>query len=196
MHFSPASAWTDEAVMLEFVERTAFATIALPAPGVIHAPLSIDRRMARFHIARRNRMAELIDGQRIVASVMGAHAYQSANWYSSDNQVPTWLYEVVELEGVARRLDEAALMAQVDALSNAMEALYQPDDPWTRDKMSPGSFEAMLKAIIGFEFEIEAIRGNRKFTLHKSADDVAASIAGQRAAGHHDVADRIEALRP
>ncbi|MEO6432511.1 MAG: hypothetical protein ABIO29_00845 [Sphingomicrobium sp.] len=39
--------------MLEFVERTAFATIALPAPGVIHAPLTIERRTARFHIARR-----------------------------------------------------------------------------------------------------------------------------------------------
>ena len=182
--------------MLAFVGQNAFATIALPAPGVVHAPLTVEGRTIRFHVARSNRMIDAIDGRRIVASVLGDHAYHSANWYASDNQVPTWLYEVVELEGVARRIAERALADQVIALSDRMESLYQPDRPWTRDKMAPGSFEAMLKAIAGFEFDIEELRGTRKFTQHKNSADIAASIAGQRAAGNHPIADRMEAFRP
>lgn len=195
MHPNRAFDWDDEAAMLAFVGNRAFATIALPAPGVVHAPLTVDGRTIRFHVARRNRMIDAIDGRRIVASVMGEHAYHSANWYASDNQVPTWLYEVVELEGVARRIDEQALADQVIALSDRMETIYQPDRPWTHDKMAPGSFEAMLKAIAGFEFTIDALRGTRKYTQHKSAADIAASIAGQRESGNGAMASRMEEFR-
>lgn len=196
MHPSRAFDWTDEDAMLAFVARHALATIALPAPGVIHAPLVVDGRTVRFHIARRNRMADAIDGQRLVASVLGRHGYQSANWYSTDQQVPTWHYEAVEIEGVAHMLDEAALSRQVDALSDAMEAIYQPERPWTKAKMAPGRYEAMLKAIVGFEVSIDAIRGTRKFNQHKDDADTAATLAGLRAAGMDAVAEAVEEFRP
>ena len=196
MHPNRAFDWTDEGAMLDFVSRQAFATIALPAPGVVHAPVVVAGRSILFHVARRNRMAERIDGQPIVISVVGRHGYQSANWYVSDNQVPTWHYEAVEIEGVARMLDEAALSRQVDALSAAMEARYQPANPWTRDKMVPGRYVAMLRAIVGFEVPIAAIRGTRKFNQHKDAKDTEATLGGLRAAGLDDVAEAVEELRP
>lgn len=195
MHPNGAFDWTDEEDALAFVAREAFATISLPAPGIIHAPLVVDGRTVRFHLARRNRMAGAIDGHRVVASVLGRHGYQSANWYESKDQVPTWHYEAVEIEGVARQLDADGLSRQVDALSHAMEGRFQPANPWTRAKMTPGKYEAMLKAIVGFEVEIEAIRGTRKFNQHKSAADVDATIAGLRAAGMAEVADAVAECR-
>ena len=74
-----------------------------------------------------------------------------------------------------------------------MEARYQPANPWTRDEDGAGhAIEAMLRAIVGFEVPIAAIRGTRKFNQHKSAADVDATIAGLRAAGLDEVAERRE----
>jgi transcriptional regulator len=144
-----------------------------------------------FHVARRNRIAGQIEGKRVLISVSGREAYQSANWYASDDQVPTWHYEAVEIEGQARRLSEEELVALLDQLSDTFEGRHSPDRPWTRAKMAPGKFEAMTKAIIGFEVDPVAIRGTRKFNQHKRGEDLAATIEGQRGAGREDIVAAI-----
>ena len=60
--------------------------------------------------------------------------------------------------------------------------------------MSPGKFEAMTRAIVGFEVEPAAIRGTRKFNQHKSGEDLVATIEGQRRAGREDIVGAIEEL--
>ena len=57
----------------------------------------------------------------------------------------------------------------LDALSAEHEARLAPKPAWTRAKMTPGRFEAMLKAIVGFELSIEALRGTSKLGQHKQA---------------------------
>ena len=75
-----------------------------------------------------------------------------------------------------------------------MEGRYSPDRPWTRAKMKEGAFEAMIRAIVGFEVVPDAIRGTRKFNQHKSGADLEASIAGQRGAGRDDIVAAMRAL--
>ena len=77
-----------------------------------------------------------------------------------------------------------------------MERRWSPDAPWTRGKMAPGKFEAMLRAIVGFEVEPRVIRGTRKFNQHKSAADVEASVAGQLGAGREDIVAAIRGVTP
>ena len=60
--------------------------------------------------------------------------------------------------------------------------------------MTPGTFEAMLRAIIGFELDPSEVRGTRKFNQHKAGDDLAATIQGQRDAGREDVVAAIREL--
>ena len=60
--------------------------------------------------------------------------------------------------------------------------------------MAPGRFEAMTKAIVGFEVEPSDIRGTRKFNQHKRRDDLAATIEGQRSIGREDIVAAIEEL--
>jgi transcriptional regulator len=109
----------------------------------------------------------------------------------SENQVPTWHYEAVEIEGEARCLPKEELIDFLDRLSARFEGLYSPERPWTWDKMDQSKFEAMTRAIIGFEVDPAEVRGTRKFNQHKPAEDLAATIAGQEATGRHDIAQAI-----
>ena len=63
--------------------------------------------------------------------------------------------------------------------------------------MDPLKFGAMTKAIIGFEVDPTDVRGTRKFNQHKPADDLAATVDGQRGAGREDIVQAIgEVAKP
>lgn len=200
MHPNRAFGWDDRPAMLEFVAERGFAhifTAGMDGLFVAHAPVAVtDDGRVQFHVSRRNRAAGQFDGRPVQVSVSGRDAYHSANWYVSHDQVPTWLYEAVEIEGEARQLSEAELIAQVDRLSEVMERRWSPEAPWTRGKMTPGKFEAVVKAIVGFEVEPTAIRGTRKFDQHKSPADRDAIIDGQLGAGRDDIVAGIRDLGP
>ena len=178
MHPNRAFAWEDREAMLAFVADIAFCTICADGPLLVHAPVVVaapDR--LRFHVSRGNRAAAL-DGKRAIVSCLGPDAYISPDWYGTPDQVPTWNYLSVEAEGPLRRLDEAELASLLDALSIAHERRLAPKPEWTRAKMSPGRFEAMLKAIIGYELRIEALRGTRKLGQNKKDEERAGAAEG------------------
>jgi transcriptional regulator len=195
MHPNKVFAWEDRDAVLRFVADRAFAHIFTASDAglfAVHAPVLVTGTgRVQFHLSRRNRIAEHLPG-RVLMSISGREAYQSANWYVSDDQVPTWHYEVVEIEGLARTLEPGELVEFLDRLSERFEGQHQPDSPWTRGKMTPGKFEAMTRAILGFELDPIEVRGMRKFNQHKSAEDLAATIEGQVRAGREDI---VEAIR-
>ena len=197
MHRNGPFAWEDREGMLAFVQDVAFSTIFIPAedgahfvhvPVVVHGPGAL-----RFHVARRNRAASVPDGARAFLSCMGPDAYISPDWYGTPDKVPTWNYVVVEIEGCLRRLGEKELVAQLDALSDDQEGRLAPKPAWTRAKMTPGRFEAMTGAIVGYELVIDAMRGTRKLGQNKAASEHEGSLAGLRALGRHDMADLMAA---
>jgi transcriptional regulator len=177
MHPNRVFAWQDREAMLAFVGDIAFATIAAEGPALVHAPVLVagpDR--IRFHVSRGNRAT--LAGRRAIVSVLGPEGYVSPDWYGTDDQVPTWNYLAVEAEGPLRELDEAELAGLLDGLSAAHEARLAPKPEWTRTKMSPGRFEGMLKAIVGYELAIEDLRGTRKLGQNKSESERRAAAAG------------------
>ncbi|HET6941492.1 MAG TPA: FMN-binding negative transcriptional regulator [Sphingomicrobium sp.] len=199
MHPNRAFAWEDREALLSFIAERSFAHIFTSSEKglfVVHAPVLVTAEgRIRFHVARRNRIAEHLADRPILISVSGREAYQSANWYVSDNQVPTWHYEAAEIEGVARPLADDELVDLLDRLSERFEGIHQPEKPWTRAKMGEGRFEAMTRAIAGFELDPTEIRGTRKFNQHKSGEDLAATLAGQLGAGRTDIVDAIDEAR-
>jgi transcriptional regulator len=192
MHPNPAFAWTDETAMRGFIAERAFAHVfaATPdGPMVAHAPVTLtDGGDVRFHLARNNRLTAHLDGLTALISVAGPDAYVSPDWYGRPDQVPTWIYVAVEAEGTVRRLTEGELVGQLDQLSAAQEAALAPKPAWTRRKMAPGRFEAMLPGIVGFEMRISALRGTVKLNQHKPAEDVNGMIAGLEARGETVIA--------
>lgn len=192
MHPNGAFRWDDETELRAFVATRGFATLflAAEAPMVAHVPLVVtESGTLRFHVARANRITRRLDGAAAVASVTDADFYVSPDWYGSDDQVPTWNYLAVEIEGQVCALGEDDLIAQVDALSVAFEARLAPKPVWTRDKMTPGRFEAMLGAIRGFELVPTDWRGTRKMGQNKKPaeraglSDALAALGLDREAG-------------
>ena len=197
MHPNKAFAWKDRGAALQFVAKHAFAHIFTASDAglfVVHAPVLVteDGRVL-FHVSRRNRIVGHLPGP-VLISVSGREAYQSANWYVTENQVPTWHYEAVEVEGEARELSTDELVDLLDRLSERFENEVQPDRPWTRGKMDPDKFEAMTRAIVGFDVDPIEIRGTRKFNQHKTGEDIKATIEGQAGAGRQDIVQAIEEM--
>ena len=197
MHPNQAFHWEDREAALRFVDARAFAHIFTASDDglfVVHAPVLVtENGRVRFHVSKRNRIAGHLPA-RVLISVSGREAYHSANWYASEDQVPTWHYEAVEVEGEARTLPPEELVDLLDRLSERFEKEHQPEQPWTRGKMSPGKFETMTRAIVGFEVDPVEVRGTRKFNQHKTGEDLAATVAGQAGAGRGDIVDAIGEL--
>jgi transcriptional regulator len=169
MHPNRAFAWEDRDAMLALVRQIGFCTICVDGPALVHAPVVVaapDR--IRFHVARSNPATPRLEGARALLSCLGPDSYISPDWYGTPDQVPTWNYLAVELEGPLREMDEGELAQLLDDLSADHEARLAPKPAWTRAKMTPGRFEGMLKAIVGFEMTVEELRGTRKLGQNKN----------------------------
>ncbi|HEY5721165.1 MAG TPA: FMN-binding negative transcriptional regulator [Allosphingosinicella sp.] len=197
MHPHPRFAWTDKEEILAFIADIAFCSVfaagetgaaVFHVPVIVHAPDRI-----RFHVSNANRGAAGLDGRRALLSCLGPDAYVSPDWYGTPDQVPTWNYVAAEAEGPLRLLSEEELAGLLDDLSDVHEARLDPKPRWTRDKMSPGRFEAMLRAITGYELRIEDLRGTRKLGQTKGAAETEGAIAGLEGAGHQAIAALMRA---
>lgn len=181
------------------VREIGFAAIFATTPDgprVAHVPvlLSDDAKMLQFHLARGNALTRHLDVTNALAVVQGPDAYVSPGWYETPDQVPTWNYVAVEMDGPVTRLGDAALVAQLDALSAQHEARIAADPLWTRAKMNLATFSRMTGAITGFEMRITAWRPTLKLSQNKPADERARVVAGLTATGHGALAHLMQQL--
>lgn len=195
MHPDPAFR-IDAAACRALVRRVAFAHIFICSgerPAVVHAPcvLDGDDRLT-FHVSRRNHALALLDGAVAIASFVATDGYVSPDWYDGAGQVPTWNYLSAEAEGTVSAMTRAELVAQVEALSAEHERRLLPKPMWTRDKMPPGRFDAMVGAIEGFAINVATWRGTAKLSQNKPVRDVAGVIDGLRGAGADVLAALVE----
>ncbi|MDZ3832355.1 MAG: FMN-binding negative transcriptional regulator [Sphingopyxis sp.] len=193
MHPNPAFRPRHDDLAALMVREVGFAAIfaATPdGPRVAHAPvvLSADASTLQFHLARGNALTHHLAGQAALAVVQGPDAYVSPGWYAAPDQVPTWNYVAVEMEGSVRKLDDDELTAQLDTLSAEHEARIGAVPPWTRDKMNPAIFGRMKGAITGFEMHVTAWRPTVKLSQNKPADERERVAAGLEAAGQGAIA--------
>jgi transcriptional regulator len=195
-HPAKAFGWDDLPAMRAFARQAAFAHVfaSTPAgPMVAHVPLLVaGDGSIRFHVSRGNRIAPHLQSVRVLASVATNDFYVSPDWYADTNGVPTWDYIAVEIEGSARALGDAELIALLDDLSAEHEARLTPKKPWTRAKMAEGRFAAMLPAICGFAIDTPVWRGTRKLSQNRTAEDRVGVVAALRAAGRLDLAALVE----
>jgi transcriptional regulator len=194
MHPNSDFRWEDRDALRAFAEEIGFGMVLATTPDgprVAHAPfVFLDEDRIGFHLARGNGIARHLANSEALMVMNGPDAYISPDWYGLDhNQVPTWNYLALELQGAVTRMDRDALIAQVEALTAAQEARLSPKPVWTRDKMDEGVFDKMIGAIIGFEMRITAWRGTAKLGQNKpeaAREGAAAALdaCGQSAVAH------------
>ena len=166
----------DPDALFAFIEQHAFATLVSSGSRglhVSHIPLLPEREGGKVrllgHVARGNAQWEALEGaEHVLAIFNGPHAYVSPGWYQNHPAVPTWNYAVVHAHGRARLMDEAELHDLVVRLSNTYEA-GRPK-PWRATEL-PADFVAnLLKAIVGFEIEVDRLEGKFKLSQNRPAE--------------------------
>lgn len=194
MHPNAAFRWEDREAMRDFVRAAGFGALFAGTPDGPRAAqvpvVFLDEDTLGLHIARGNGIARHLDGATALFAVQGPDAYVSPDWYGlGPDEVPTWNYVAVELEGRAVRMERDALIAQIDTLAREQEARLAPKPEWTRAKVDQKKIDAMFNGIIGFRLEITAWRGTRKLgqnkphaARHAAADALEAQ--GRRAIAH------------
>jgi transcriptional regulator len=192
MHPNALFRWDDREAMRAFAAEIGFGMLFLTTPDgprVAHVPfVFLDDDRIGFHIARGNALAKHLDGAEGLFVINGPDGYISPDWYGIDDQVPTWNYVALELQGPVQRMSDAELAAQVDALSHIQETRLEPKPVWTRGKMSEGLFDKMLGAIWGFDLTVTAWRSTVKLGQNKAAEVRAAAADGAEAAGNRAIA--------
>jgi len=181
----------DDDVARAFVREEGFGVLFVATadgPRAAQVPVVMtDAGTLRFHVARTNLVTAHLTGATVLFVAQGPHAYISPRWYEAGpDEVPTWNYLSVEVEGVVRAIDRAALREQVDALAT----IYEAEPQWAVDQIDPQKAEAMLDAIAGFELVPTAWRGTSKLNQNKSAD-VRQRVAA--ALGDHQLAPWMRA---
>jgi transcriptional regulator len=172
MHPNRLFHWDDRDAIRDFVRQAGFGALfaATPdGPRVAHLPVVwLNDDTLGFHLSRGNGLTRHLDGATGLFTVQGPDAYVSPDWYGlGPDQVPTWNYVAVELEGRVAKMDRDALVAQIDALSHEQESRLAPKLEWTRAKTDPKKIEMMLNAIKGFTLEVQAWRGTLKLGQNK-----------------------------
>ena len=197
MHPNSAFRCEDRAVHEALLDEIGFGMVIAQIPDgprVAHTPLILSGAgRVRFHLARGNALAKHLDGATALLLVNGPDGYVSPRWYIDPDQVPTWNYVALELEGPVRRIAESELLALLEALSARHEARVSEGVAWTMDILSQPKLRRLLTGIVGFELEIEAWRPTYKLSQNKSPEEHARVVAGLETAGQPKLAALMRA---
>lgn len=180
-----------------------FATIAVAVGGRVefaYAPIVLDENNVavgrmRFHLARANPVANLLDGNELLLSFRGPDGYVSPDWYASEAMVPTWNYIAVEARGRAARLKESQLRALLADLSAQEEAKLATKTPWTLDKIPVPRLQALVGAIVGFSVRLESLDGKFKLSQEKEGADFDGAVHDLEARGDASASAVASAMR-
>jgi transcriptional regulator len=193
MHPNIEFHWNDRAGHEAMIAQIGFGMIFATTPDgprVAHVPiLSTGDGAIQFHLAKGNALTKHLAGMDALCVVNGPDSYISPDFYGLEDQVPTWNYVALELEGRVRQMDHDGLVAFLDEASAHHEEQLAPKEPWTRDMMDPKRFDGLVKSVVGFELEVKAWRATAKLNQNKPADareKVAAALdeRGRRAMAH------------
>jgi len=205
MHPNPAFRWprtnneADERAALEaMIANIGFGMIFADTPDgprVAHVPVfSTGDGALQFHLARGNALTKHVAKKKALCVINGPDAYVSPDWYGIDDQVPTWNYVALELEGKVREMEREGLVALLDDLTEQNEARLAPKKPWHRDKMDPEKFDKLCSAIVGFEMEIQAWRPTAKLGQNKPQDVRERAADGLASTGRKAIAHMMRSF--
>jgi transcriptional regulator len=161
-----------------------------------------DGRLPRvqFHVARPNSLAQLAaKGGPWLIAVAGDDAYVSPHWYASPEQVPTWLYETVQLSGPVHLVPTDYTCDHLDRLVAQFESALAPKPPWAADEVSSQRRAMLMKSIVAIEMTVETVEASFKLNQHKPDADQVAVVRALRERGKPSaqvIAARMVALRP
>lgn len=171
-HFKTA----DQAELLQFIKNHPFALLIAQAENrsvATQIPLLIeerdDRLFLRGHLMRQQDHHKALEqNNEVLVLFTGPHAYVSATWYTTPQMGSTWNYITVHVRGKINFLDEHGLNDIMRKLTLHFEQNNQ-ESVTIFDNLSAEYKSSMLKAIIGFEIEVDSIE--HVFKMSQNRDE-------------------------
>jgi transcriptional regulator len=182
-------------VLHAFIQRHPLgALVAMTAAGLTadHIPMRIRQGPSAAgrlcgHVARANAVWRTLEADAPVLVIFrGADSYITPSWYAAKAEtgkvVPTWNYSVVHANGRIRFIDDAAWVdAFVRELTDVHESARDP--PWHVTDAPSDYINQMVRAIVGFEIEVDRLVGKFKANQNRDARDREGVAAGLRESG-------------
>ncbi len=193
MHPNPAFQRGNRAWMEKLIDQIGFGMVFCTTPDgprIAHTPMILtDNGNVQFHLARGNALSRHLCDTKALIVVNGPDAYISARWYEELNQVPTWNYVSVELEGIIQKIGQQELEALLEKFVNQHEKRVTGGIPWSMDKLSADRLKQLLESIYGFEMNIQAWRETLKLSQNKTKSERHSLRRGLEAQGSSQMAD-------
>lgn len=167
---------TDFEEIREFVQMNSFGTLVTIKKGkpiATHLPLQLVKEEDTYyitgHMAYGNPQWRTFDTcEDVLVMFQGPHAYISSSWYEQEN-VPTWNYQAVHVNGTATILNEEALKHDLTKLLEKYEK--HRENPVLWDKLSPSLLEKEIKGIVGFKIKVQEIQAAYKLSQNRNEMD-------------------------
>lgn len=199
MHPNAAFRCDGDTHSTDFVEKVGLGMVFFQTPDgprVAHTPLlATSDHTVQFHLARGNALTRHLPTGDALIVVNGADEYISPRCYSSPDQVPTWNYIAIELQGLVRRLELAELVTFLERITHRHENRIKHGIPWTMDKVPEEKLMKLFKGVVGFEMEIDGYREATKLSQNKDPLERQRLIDGLLGNGNVVMADLMRSQR-
>lgn len=162
--------------ILRFIEENSFAILVNQSNGKInatHIPLFIEKSkenqlILSGHISKLNPQYEnFSENGSALAIFSGAHSYISSSWYDYE-EVPTWNYLAVHVEGKIEILNEEQKLLHLENLVNKYEK--NSENPISTQSLSEKTMR-QANGILAFNIIVNNIDAVKKLSQNKSENN-------------------------
>jgi len=166
---------TDKEKVFEFMQRYSFAIVTgiqNNFPVATHIPLEVKKQNEQIiftgHIMKdSDHYRAFSQNENVLVIFTGPHCYVSASWYVTKNVASTWNYIDVHAKGKIKFTDDEGTKLIIENITNQYEGTVSAV---AFHKMPVEYVDRMLKAIIGFQIEVESL--DNVFKLSQNRDEL------------------------
>lgn len=178
--YSPSHYSEDRSdLIFEIINKYSFATVitqGTDGPFVSHLPLILDsfegRQTLLGHCARPNpQWKHFAEGQTVTVLFHGPHSYISPAWYEPQpDNVPTWNYATVHVQGTATTIDHSDQTYEVlNKIVKHFESDYETG--WTLPTVPSQDLLDLVQGIVAFRLEIKDVQAKFKLSQKQNSTD-------------------------
>ena len=175
----------------DFIEKYNFGQLIVvkqDSLNIAHLPFLLDRDCKPqgtllSHVAASNPIWKDLTAARVIAVFTGPHSYISPRWYKTKDQVPTWNYSAIYVQGTARIIPPNTLDKLLTRLVEKEENQLVSRDKWSISNISDSRYQMMQKSIVGIELNIKGIEAKLKMSQNRDPVDQLEVIAALKALG-------------
>ena len=165
----------DANLIASFISEFGFGLLISDDLQVTHLPLVYlpsqdgDHNKGKLigHMARANPQWRDLASKKVKVVFSGPHSYISPTWYISRPAVSTWNYASVQCSGIFSVLEKDDTL---DAINQLIQK-YEPQILGDHSLMSHDYVERLLRAVVGFSIDVQAVKMIEKLGQQKKNED-------------------------